>query len=318
MLISIAIPCYRSENNLKSVVDEIKSVFRESSEHQYQIILVCDGSPDHTDEVIKELCKEDSNITGVLLSRNFSQQNAKMAALPYVKGDVLIYMDDDGQHPAEDIFKLSDKIMDGYDVVYAHFPEKKQPFFKVWTSDLFAWFCVKFGIRPKGLKVSSFMALSRFSVDVLLKYSSPSPSMGGYLYSHTTRITNIESTQKSRKSGKSGYNLIKLISLAVMSLTNFTIVPLRIIDAIGVVSAFAGLIYGVVLVIRKLAFHAVHQGYTSNMVVLLILGGLVLIGLGIVGEYVGRIYMLLSNQPQYIVREEINTQSIKKMDKYSE
>ena len=305
MLITVAIPCYRSEKNLKAVVDEIREEFHKRSQYDYQIILVCDGSPDHTDEVIRELCSEDAQITGILLSRNFTQSNAKMAALPYVKGEVLVYMDDDGQHPPEDIFSLADKVQEGYDVVYAHFEDKQQSRFKKWTSDFFGEISVKLGTRPKGIKTSSFMAYSRFAVDQLIKYTSSSPSAGGYLYSVTPRITNIESVQRKRRSGKSGYTLKKMINLAAMSLTNFTVVPLRMIDAVGLVSAFIGMVYGLILIIRKL-FGSIVPGYTSNMVALLIIGGLILIGLGIVGEYVGRVYIMLSNKPQYVIREIIN------------
>ena len=306
MLVSIAIPCYRSEKNLEMVVDEIRSVFTQQEEYDYQIILVCDGSPDHTDEVIRKLCADDRKIIGVLLSRNFTQSNAKMAALKYVKGDVLVYMDDDGQHPAKDIFRLVEKVREGYDVVYAHFDHKEQSRFKIWTSNLFGKISEKTGRRPKGIKTSSFMAYSRFAADELKTYTSPTPALGGFLYTVTTRFANIESTQRKRASGKSGYNLMKMISLAVTGLTNFTIVPLRMIDVIGSVSAIAGLLYGLVLIIRKLFFAAVVPGYTSNMVAMLILGGLILISLGLVGEYVGRIYILLSNKPQYVVREELN------------
>lgn len=306
MLVSIAIPCYRSEKNLEMVVNEIRSVFAQQEEYNYQIILVCDGSPDRTDEVIRKLCAEDRKIVGVLLSRNFTQSNAKMAALRYVKGEVLIYMDDDGQHPAEDIFRLVEKVREGYDVVYAHFDQKAQSRFKIWTSNLFGKLSEKTGIRPKGIKVSSFLAYSRFAVEELKQYSSPTPSQGGYLYSLTTRFANIESTQRKRASGKSGYNLAKMISLSVTSLTNFTIVPLRVIDVIGSASAVIGLVFGLILIFRKLFFAAVVPGYTSNMVVMLILGGLILISLGLVGEYVGRIYILLSNKPQYVVREALN------------
>ena len=308
MLVSIAIPCYRSEKNLEMVVDEIRSVFSQQEEYDYQIILVCDGSPDHTDEVIRKLCAGDKKIIGVLLSRNYTQSNAKMAALKYVKGEVLVYMDDDGQHPAKDIFRLVEKVREGYDVVYAHFGHKEQSRFKIWTSNLFGKISEKTGRRPKGIKTSSFMAYSRFAADELKAYTSPTPALGGYLYTVTTRFANIESTQRKRASGKSGYNLIKMISLAVTGMTNFTIVPLRMIDVIGSVSAIAGLLYGLVLVIRKLFFAAVVPGYTSNMVVMLILGGLILISLGLVGEYVGRVYILLSNKPQYVVREDINAE----------
>lgn len=306
MLISVAIPCYRSENNLERVVDEIRAAFAGQEEYEYQIILVCDGSPDRTDETIRRLCAQDKRIVGVLLSRNFSQANAKMAALRYVRGEVLVFMDDDGQHPAQDIFKLVAKVREGNDVVYAHFAHKEQSRFKIWTSDLFGKVGELTGTRPKGIKTSSFLAYSRFAVEQLKSYASPSPTPGGYLFSLTTRIANVESSQRQRASGKSGYNLAKLVGLSVTALTNFTIVPLRIIDAIGSGFAFAGILYGLVLVVRKLFFSALVPGYTSNMVVLLIVGGLILLSLGLVGEYVGRIYMLLSNKPQYVVREELN------------
>lgn len=306
MLISVAIPCYRAENNLEKVVAEICAAFARREEFDYQIILVCDGSPDRTDDVIRKLCAADDKIVGVLLSRNFTQTNAKMAALQYVRGEVLVFMDDDGQHPPEDIFKLVGKVLEGFDVVYAHFGHKEQSLFKIWTSDLFGKIAEKMGTRPLGIKTSSFLAYSRFAVEHLKAHASPSPAPGGYLFSLTTRIANVESTQRKRASGTSGYNLAKLVSLAVTNLTNFTIVPLRMIDMLGAVSAIAGLLYGFVLVFRKLFCSTVVPGYTSNMVVLLILGGLILIALGLVGEYVGRIYILLSNKPQYVIREVLN------------
>lgn len=312
MLISVAIPCYRAENNLEKVVDEIREAFALREKFDYQIILVCDGSPDRTDDVIRKLCAADDKIVGVLLSRNFTQTNAKMAALQYVRGEVLVFMDDDGQHPPEDIFKLVEKVREGCDVVYAHFAHKEQSRFKIWTSDLFGKIAEKMGTRPQGIKTSSFLAYSRFAVEHLKTYASPTPAPGGYLFSLTTRIANVESTQRKRASGTSGYNFAKMVSLAVTSLTNFTIVPLRIIDMLGSISAIAGLVFGLILVFRKLFCAAVVPGYTSNMVVLLILGGLILIALGLVGEYVGRIYILLSNKPQYVIREVLNANTKEK------
>ena len=312
MLISVAIPCYRAEKNLETVVEEIRTVFDGQAEHDYQVILVCDGSPDHTEDVIRKLCAADRKIVGLLLSRNFSQSNARMAALKYVQGDVLVYMDDDGQHPAGDIFRLADKIMEGFDVVYADFDHKEQSRFRIWTSDLFGWISGKTGRQPRGIRTASFMAYSRFAVDELKAYTSPTPTAIGYLYTVTSRFANVRSTQRKRLSGKSGYNLYRMLSLALTGMTNFTIVPLRMIDAIGFVSAVLGLIWGIVLVIRKLCYAAVVPGYTSNMVVMLVLGGMILVSLGLVGEYVGRIYMLLSNKPQYVIREELNVSGERK------
>ena len=179
MLISVAIPCYRAEKNLETVVEEIRTVFDGQAEHDYQVILVCDGSPDHTEDVIRKLCAADRKIVGLLLSRNFSQSNARMAALKYVQGDVLVYMDDDGQHPAGDIFRLADKIMEGFDVVYADFDHKEQSRFRIWTSDLFGWISGKTGRQPRGIRTSSFMAYSRFAVDELKAYTSPTPTAIG-------------------------------------------------------------------------------------------------------------------------------------------
>ena len=306
MLISIAIPCYRSEKNLETVVNDIRNEFADHEEYDYQIILVCDGSPDHTDEVIRDICAKDPKITGVLLSRNYTQGNAKMAALPYVRGDVLVYMDDDGQHPVAGIFRLAEKILEGYDVVYANFETKHQSHFKIWTSNLNGAICEKLGIRPKGLKISSFVAYSRFAADQLKQYDSPTPSPGSYMYSVTTKVTNIEMEQKERLSGKSGYTLKKLIGLAITTYTNFTIVPLRMIDIIGCLAAVAGIIYGIVLIFQRIFTRSYVPGYTSNMVAILIIGGLILVSLGLVGEYIGRIYLLLSKKPQYVVRETIN------------
>ena len=306
MLISIAIPCYRSEKNLEAVVNEIRDEFSKHPEDDYQIILVCDGSPDHTDEVIRRICAQDEKITGVLLSRNYTQPNAKMAAIPHVRGEVLVFMDDDGQHPADGIFPLADMIVKGYDVAYASFPQKKQSRLKALSSRMNEKMLERLGTRPKGIRISSFVAYSRFVVERLKEYKSPSPSFGGFVNTITTKYTNVDIQQRKRLSGKSGYSVRKLINLAITSYTNFTVVPLRIIDIIGFVSAFIGMIYSIVIVVRKLVFRNIALGYTSNMAALLILGGLILIALGLVGEYVGRIYMLLSNKPQYTVRETIN------------
>ena len=206
-LITIAIPCYRSEHNIEAVADEIRSEFSKHADYDYQIVLVNDGSPDDTFGAIRRICEKDQKVVGVDLSRNFTQANARMAALPYVKGDILIYMDDDGQHPAEGIFALAAKVQEGYDVVYAHLTHKKVSKFKIITSDMFNALAVKFGVKPKGIKGSAFVALSRFAVDQLLTYKSPSPSYGNFLYRVTAKYANVTIEQRKRLSGESGYSL---------------------------------------------------------------------------------------------------------------
>ena len=308
MLISIAIPCYCSINNLRSVVDEIRGEFAKRPQDDYRILLICDGSPDRTDELIRKLCEEDSKITGILLSRNFTQNNARFAAVPYFEGDALVYMDDDGQHPAEGIFQLAEKIREGSDVVYAHLTEKKYSKFRILTSDINRRINISLGLLPKEIEVSSFFALSPFSVDKLREYDSPNPNMGAYLLSQTTKFSNVEIEQRERLSGKSGYTLKKLFELAITGYTNFTVIPLRIADYTGAAAALLGFIYGIIVLIRRLVARIAIPGYASIVILLLIIGGMILVSLGLLGEYVGRIYISLSSKPQYTIRETIKKQ----------
>ncbi len=308
MLISIAIPCYKSEKTIGKVVDEIRETINAAEGYDYQIILVNDYPFDNTFSVIRELCDNDPKIVGVNLSRNYGQTCAKLAAIPYVEGDVLVYMDDDGQHPAEGIIPLVNKVAEGYDVVYAHFKSKKHSLFKRMTSKINAKISEINGTRRKGVHVSSFNALSRFAVDTYKDYSSPFPSMMGYLNTMAGKITDIEMPHRPRMEGKSNYTLSKLLKLWFTGFTNFSVVPLRAFMYFGMLIASGGFAYGAYIVIRKLLHPAMSAGYASIMSAVLLMGGLILFALGFVGEYIGRIYMTVSNLQQYRVREVVRKQ----------
>ena len=307
MLISIAIPCYKSSKTIEKVVNEIRdTITGAAGDYDYQIILVNDYPFDNTFSVIKKLCQEDKKIVGVNLSRNFGQTCAKLAALPYVKGDVLVYMDDDGQHPAEGIIPLAEKVMEGYDVVYAYFKKKKHSLFKRATSAITARLSEMNGTRVKGIHVSSFYAISRFAVDAYEGYSSPFPSMMGYLNTVIGKVTEIEMKHRARMEGTSNYTLKKLLKLWFTGFTNFSVVPLRMISFLGTLIALSGFSLGLGIVIAKIIRPMMAAGYASTMATLLFLGGLILLALGFIGEYIGRIYMTVSNLQQYRVREVVN------------
>lgn len=306
MLISVAIPCYKSEKTIERVVDEIRDTVTREPGYDYQIILVNDYPFDGTFSVIKKLCREDKKIVGVNLSRNFGQTCAKLAALPYVKGDVLVFMDDDGQHPAAGIIPLANKVMEGYDVVYAYFKKKQHSLFKRATSRIAAKLSVMNGTRVKGIHVSSFYAISRFAVDAYEGYSSPFPSMMGYLNTVIGKVTEIEMEHRARMEGTSNYTLRKLLKLWFTGFTNFSVVPLRLISFLGSFIALAGFGLGIGVIIAKIARPYMVAGYASTMAVLLFLGGLILIALGFMGEYIGRVYMTVSNLQQYRVRDVVN------------
>lgn len=306
MVITIIIPCYRSENTLEYVVNEIKDEVLKRSGNEYQIILVNDCSPDNTFGVITKLAQADKNIIGIDLARNYGQNIARMAAVSYIKGDVAICMDDDGQHPADQIYKLVDKICEGYDLVYARFATQKQRFYRRFTSKINTKLLELTGSKMKGIYNSPFLAWSRFAIENLKEYKSPFPSAGAYLMRTTNRVTNVEVDHRKRLSGTSGYTLKKLVNLWLTEFTNFSLVPLRLAALIGVCTSGLGICWGIYLVIRKIVNPHVVMGYTSTMAVLLFVGGIIMLMLGLIGEYIGKIYMTISNLPQYIIREELN------------
>lgn len=304
MTISIAIPCYKSAHTLPQVVSDIQRVFHAQKKYDYQLILVNDYPFDNTFSVIKGLCENDDNIVGINLSKNYGQTAAKMAALPYFKGDVLVYMDDDGQHPAEGIIPLAEKVLEGYDAVYAYFKDKHHSAFKKLTSGINSKVLELNGTKVKGVHLSSFYALSAFAVKAYQDYNSPFPSMGGYLNSIAGKVTEIELEHHDRLSGSSNYSLKKLLKLWLNGFTNFSVIPLRVIAFIGILIAIAGFLFAAYVIIRKFVID-VSIGYTSIVSTILIIGGIILFSLGFIGEYIGRIYMTVSNLQQYKIREII-------------
>lgn len=304
MKISFIIPCYNSEHSIESVVKEIEDVCRDR--YDYRIILSNDGSKDNVWQVIKKLCENNDRITGICLSTNFGQQSARMAAIPYAYGDYVVFMDDDGQHPVNELPKLIDKVLEGYDIVYALFKSKKESIFRIIGSNInqitTRWLLGK----PKDVKMSSFFVARRFVVDALKKYNSPGPVLNGYFLQITKNIANVELPHRERNHGKSGYTLKKLLHLFMNNATSFSVQPLRLSSAIGGIMSAIGFIWAICVIIKKLLVPSVAVGYTSIIVVILICSGLMMLMLGLVGEYIGRMFIVANNIPQYVIREVKN------------
>ena len=306
MLVSIAIPCYRSSKTIGDVVASIKAEFNNKPDYEYEIILVNDGSPDNTFEVIYDICNKDERITGINLSKNFGQSAAKMAAIPYVSGDVLVFMDDDGQHPASGIFKLIDKLSEGYDMVYAYFPKKKHSFFKRITSNLHNHILYKIGSKPKDLHLSSFLAINKYAIDTLKNSGCPTIAVGAYLRRLTNKVVNIEIEHHSREQGKSGYSISKLFKLWKKSITSFNTFWLKLPFTLGIITGLAGIISSVFLIVKKILDPSIPIGYISLLPVILILSSVIMLLLGIVGEYIGKLFIMTSKLPPYSIRTVIN------------
>ena len=301
--LSFVIPCYNSQKTIGDVVEEIRNSV---TEKKYEIVLVNDGSKDNVYDVLCDLANNDKKIKVINLIKNFGQHSALLAGLKYCSGDIVICLDDDGQTPANEYYKLVEEIKKGKDVVFAKYNVKHHSLFRNFGSkvnDLMA--CSLLG-KPRDLYLSSYFACTRTVVDEIIKYDNPFPYMAGLILRTTNNISNVVVNHRDRSSGDSGYTLSKLISLWMNGFTAFSIKPLRIATTIGFVFAILGFAYGILLIIRRLTNKIEIMGYSSLMATMLFIGGLLMIMLGLIGEYIGRIYMCLSAHPQSVIKNTIN------------
>ena len=239
-----------------------------------EFVLVNDHSEDDTFEKIRKLSERYPFVKGVDLSRNFGQHNAIMAGLHYTSGEYIIGMDDDLQtHPSQ-IYKLLEKIEEGYDLVF-------------------------------GVEASNYWICRKFVRDELTKYSSYNLYLQVLFYQTSHHIGNVEVEHFSREEGTSNYNFWKLLGLFLTCL-NYTVIPLRISTVFGCVFACGGFIGAIVTCIRKLLDPSIAVGWSSLMCSMFVFFGIVLLILGILGEYIGKIILNISGTPQYVVREELN------------
>lgn len=306
MKLSIVIPCYRSEQTIRSVVEELVSTVQTRPETDYEIILVCDCSPDNVWDVIKTLCAENSRIQGVCLAKNFGQHAALMAGYRRCTGDYVISLDDDGQSAGNELFRLVDTLETGYDVVYADYPVKKESWFRLFGSNVNSWMNEVMIDKPKGIVPNSYYIAKAFVIREILKYDNAYPYIDGLIFRTTRNIGKVAITHRAREVGSSGYTLKKLVSLCLNGFTTFSVKPLRLATIAGVICACLGFVYGITIIIQRLYDQAPISGWSSLMAMLLFIGGMIMMMLGMIGEYIGRIYICLNNSPQYVIREVIS------------
>lgn len=307
--LSFVIPCYSSEKTIEPVVSDIITTVK--NKNPYEVICVNDCSPDGVYTVLEKLSLENKNIKVVNLAKNFGQHNAMMAGYHHVTGDIVITLDDDGQTDPKVCYKLIEAIDDDTDVVYARYPSKKHNIFRnfgTWMSKMMKiWLCD----WPKTLTGSSYFAAKRFIIDEIKKYENPYTFPTGLIIRVTRKVKNVDIEHHAREFGKSGYTFKKLLNLWLNGFTQFSVKPLRISTFIGGIFALCGFIFALATVIRKLVHPEILVGYSSIMCVLLFIGGMLMIMLGLIGEYIGRIYICLNKAPQYVIRNTLNIEDEK-------
>ena len=307
--ISYVIPCYRSASTIKNVVNEIEETMSFLEKFTYEIILVNDCSPDNTFEIIKELATNNNHIIAVDLAKNFGQHAALMAGFHQVSGDIIVCLDDDGQTPANEVDKLLQKIESGYDVVYASYEQKQHSGFRNWGSRVNSKMTEIMLGKPKELSITSYFAAQSFVIDEMLRYEHCFPYVIGLVLRSTKKICNVSVTHREREIGNSGYTIMKLLSLWMNGFTSFSVKPLRAATYMGVTSAFVGFIYLFYIVAKYFVAHSAPLGWSSTIAIILLMGGMILVVLGLIGEYIGRIYMCVNAAPQFVIRNVIKCNS---------
>lgn len=305
-MLSVVIPCYNAEKNIRMVIEHAQSVLRSNGIQAYEFILVNDCSKDGTYSVIKELAASNSHITVVDLAKNCGQHGALMAGFHYVSGEYVVTCEDDGQTQIAAVGEMLEKLSEGYDVVAARYLQRHQPsFFRNIGSYLAKQMSLWMLPRPKGISIPIFFLARRFVIDEMIKYEHSYPYITGLLVRTTHNIANINVQQLERISGKTGYTFKKLINLWINGFTAFSVRPLRVATFLGFGSSFAGILYAGSIVFRRFVMNNIVAGWSSLISIVLIMSGIMLCVLGMIGEYVGRIYMCMNHTPQYVIRRVI-------------
>jgi undecaprenyl-phosphate 4-deoxy-4-formamido-L-arabinose transferase len=302
MELSIVVPVYRSADCLPELArrthDAVSRRFQ-----SYELILVNDDSPDDSWDVIVRLTGTYPSVVGVNLRRNVGQDNAIMAGLRAASGDVIVIMDDDLQHDPRDIAALYERVQSGRDVAYARFEHKQQAIWKnlgSWFNDRVATLTLG---KPRDVYMSPYKAISREVVNEIVKYQGPYPYVDGLIFTVTSNLAQVTVPHHHRFAGKSNFNLVRSVAVWLKVVTGFSVIPLRIAMLLGAIMSVSSFLLAFYYVFETLILAREPAGYPSLIVSILFIGGVQLLSLGAVGEYVGRIFITQNSRPQFTVKE---------------
>ena len=302
--LSIIIPMYNEEEVLLFLYKRLVSLGEKIEGYDIEFLFVNDGSKDKSLEIIKDLKKNDDRVCYLNLSRNFGKEVAMGAAFDYVTGDAVAIIDADLQDPPELILEMLKYYERGYDDVYAKRKSRKgETWLKRFTSKAFYTVLQKVSNVPIQKDTGDFRLLSKRAVEALKSFPEKQRYTKGMFSLIGFKKIAIEFDRDSRVAGETKWNYFKLIDLAIEGITSFTIAPLRVATIMGIITAFLAFIYTVFIVVRTLIYGIDVPGYASLICVILLIGGIQLISLGVIGEYLGRIFVEVKNRPLYFIEE---------------
>jgi glycosyltransferase involved in cell wall biosynthesis len=302
MDISIVIPVFKSEDIL---ADTVSSIHRELEDQlfTYEIILVNDGSPDQSWEVASSLAGQTNNVRAINLVKNYGQHTAVLCGIAHGSGKYFITMDDDMQNPPSEILKLYNKIVEGYDLVFAQFEKKEHGYGRGIGTKIIDILNQKLFNKPKNLILTNFRIFTREVAQRVVNYNTFQPYIPGLLLMHATNSANVLTIHHKRAIGKSNYNIRRIVSLVARLLFNYSSYPLKLLSLIGGVVAMCSFFWGLYIIIHQLLVGTSVEGWTTVVVLLAFLNGFIILMLGVLGEYVVRLIRTISTEKSYHIKE---------------
>ena len=310
--ITILVPVYNEESVLPQLFKRLDEFTKNTPNYQFEFLFINDGSTDKSFSIIAEQSKKDSRISYINLSRNFGKEIAMIAGIDYVKSDALVIIDADLQDPPELIQEMISYWEDGYDDVYARRNNRQgETWLKKKTSQWYYRILQKSTNIPIQVDTGDFRLLDRRCIEALQKFRESQRNTKAIFSWIGYKKKEIFYNRDPRLSGQTKWNYRKLLNLAIDGITSFTTAPLRMATIFGFIVSFIAFVWIVYLLVRPLFGVSTGAGYSSLMAVILFLGGVQLLSLGIIGEYVGRIFIETKNRPLYLI-EEYHAGNIKK------
>lgn len=311
--LSIIIPCYNSERSIAKLNRRLQDSLQLLN-ITYEIIYINDQSKDQTLIELKKLADNDVNVKVIDLMFNVGQFRALYCGLEMAQGNYAVTLDDDLQHPPEEISKLYHTIKDNdeIDAVFGKYQEKKHSIIRNLGSLLIKFINEKIYGKPKDLSMSSFRIMNRELIDTILSHKTISPVLGAVILKSTRNIMNVDVIHDTRKYGKSNYNMTKLLKTTLDNVMNFSSLPLQTISIIGMLVSLISLFFSLFYFVRYFFTDAGVPGWTSLMVMLNFYAGMILISLGLIGEYLIRILMEVNGTPRYKIRKIYEQSSLGK------
>ncbi|MFL5730813.1 MAG: glycosyltransferase family 2 protein [Cytophagaceae bacterium] len=303
MKISVVIPVYNGAKTIASLVDDVKKAL---PGYETEIILVNDCSRDDSEKICEELAMKYSFVRFISLRRNSGEHNAVLCGLNYVTGEYVAIIDDDYQNPPSEIIKLLSKAREGaYDVVYSKYESKRHVWYRNLGSTINDRIATILLNKPKNLYLSSFKVMHKDIAREITLYKGPHPYIDGLILRVTSHIGTALVEHHARKEGTSNYTFSKLLSLYLNMFLNFSVKPLRFFTLIGTLIFFLGIIMAIAVIIEKYLYQGTPPGWAFTIVIILTISGFQVMFLGILGEYLGKLFLLQNGTPQYTIRKLI-------------